>query len=246
MRHESTLVVAHKTRRVYSLIAVFAIVFTSFVLALRSQVAQSASADKNSTTYSYPALGFRISFPKPWSVRDKAGDVLGDHWIEGRPTEGYGPSMLDTDSNKQPTSEEARLKATVAFLKGIRVTVLVRDLRQQPIGMSLLMSVNNRVQGMKMMAKLSGDEALIEPLQQIQFAGVPALLMRTIERYKHPSKPSVLTEYYDFENGNLFYSISIAAPTDVFDKYSAEFAAIVRSFSFSRTTSAPDSRPRAP
>jgi hypothetical protein len=155
---------------------------------------QQAGRSDEMKLFSYPKLGFQISFPASWVVRDKSGDLAGDHSVEGRRSADT-PSGLD-DGKKPAMSKEEQQLADIAFLKGVRVTILVRDIERQPIRMSLSDAVNNRIQGIKMMGKIAGDDVGIKPLERVQLATVPAFVTRiTTRHYKDFAQVSTTTIY---------------------------------------------------
>jgi hypothetical protein len=196
----------------------------------RTDAATPTAASNEMKLFSYPKLGFQIRFPASWAVRDKSGDLVDGHWVEGRRSADT-PSGLDDNKGPAMSKKEQQL-ADIAFLKGIRVTILVQDIEQQPVRKSLLAAVNNRIQGMKMMGKTAGDDVDIKPLERVQLATVPAFVTRVTTRHKRAAQISVTTIFYDFERGDRSYVIGLEAPADEFDEHAAEFARIVRSFTF--------------
>ena len=175
--------------------------------------------------FSYPKLGFQIKFPTRWTVRDKSGD-LGDYTVEGR-SSADTPSGLD--DSKPSVSKSQQQLADIAFLKGVRVTILIRDIQLERV--SLLQGVSNRIQGMTLMR---GNDVDVKPLAQVQLATVPAFVTRYTERNDEgqAGKISTTTTDYDLDHGTHRYVISLEAPSDEFNKHADEFASIVRSFTF--------------
>jgi len=217
-----------KDRRHYETILVAFLLMISFPATRTDAATQITHSDKMKL-FSYPKLGFQISFPASWVVRDKSGDLVGEHWVEGRRSADT-PSALN--SKKPAMSKKEQQLADIAFLKGIRVTILVQDIERQSVRISLLEAVNNRIQGMKMIGKIRGDDVDIKPLERVQLATVPAFVTRATTRRKDFAQISTTTTYYDFERGARSYMIALDAPADEFDKYAAEFTRIVRSFTF--------------
>lgn len=175
--------------------------------------------------FSYPKLGFQIKFPAPWTVRDKSG-ALGDYTVEGR-SSADTPSVLD--DGKPILSKAQQQVEDIAFLKGVRVTILIRDIEIER--MSLLQGVNNRIQGMTLMM---GNDVDVKPIERGRLATVPAFVTRYTERNDEGKTGKISTTItdYDFDHGTHRYVITLEAPSDEFEKHADEFASIVRSFTF--------------
>jgi len=141
--------------------------------------------------FSYPKLGFKIRFPASWVVRDKSGDLAGGYWVEGRRSADT-PSGLD--QSKPTISKAEQQRADIAFLRGIRVTILVQDIddleRTSQLRLSLQQAVNNRIQGMKLM---KGTDVDVKPLEQVEVATVPAFVTRYTERYDKGDAATIST-----------------------------------------------------
>ena len=181
--------------------------------------------------YSYPNLDFQVDFPTSWVVHDKSGPLHGEFTVEGRANSGVPGEF---DESRPKLSKDEQLAADVAFLKGVRVTVYVREIAHQPMGLSE--GVNNRIQGLRY---TEGENVDILPLEQTQFAGVKAYVTKYTETYQKGTFGVITTSTvdYDFDHNVLRYVISIASPAEEFSKREQEFKDILQSFQLANNPS---------